>query len=642
MLPNSATGLIYSPLGGDYTRPLRAFFENVSDEPYLDLPAFMREWEKRESVPLVFATPIDYFRELDKMRSSLPRVKGIVDPVGWPFWYGSCGSQGLDNWRERNTRDLVEAEIFSTFGTLAGAPYPAEQIESLWCDKLTLDPHDGLYVGDADVVELIQLARHVEYECRQLRNQAIARISQAIATGPERHALAFFNPLNWRRREIVEINAVFVTPGTRRVKVVDGKGRRLPHQLLKVRHMGRQKQELYYKEAWMLVEADIPASGYTTLNVEPDEGREEPAYIDEPATILENRYARLRLGPGGIESLEDTTRGVRYAGAGSPVYYSVAEQETWQYHGGPVNGKTTVSGGRWRRTEEGTLRSRVEMEGELGAHKVGLRVSLYHSIERIDFDLTVESQGGNGYFAVNVPFDFEGSLYAGVPFGAEDRDLSREPFGPGAGLERMRENVFYAHHWVDYSDGKKGLALIAAEGKRGFRFEPKTRSLDHILLMTIVPRGEMETLFSNRFFKGTGRHEFHYSLLPHSGDWRASRALQRAQEQLYPVRWSNVHPRANADLPLERSFLTVLPETVAISAWLQKPDGHHLRLYESVGQESDVEIRLPFTPRACEPVDLNGRPWERPRIDLAHDTARFRIRPWEIVTLRFAASGSRG
>src|SRR4030095_10689985 len=177
----------------------------------------------------------------------------------------------------------------------------------LWRDKLTLDPHDGLYVGDADVVDLIHLARHVEFECRQLRNRGIARISQTIAASPGKQALAFFNPMNWRRREIIEINAVFVTPGTRRGKVVGGEGRRPPHQLLKVRHMGRQKQELYYKEAWMLVEADIPASGYTTLYVEPDEGQEEPGYVDEPATILENRYARLSLGPGGIESLGDMT-----------------------------------------------------------------------------------------------------------------------------------------------------------------------------------------------------------------------------------------------------------------------------------------------------------------------------------------------
>jgi alpha-mannosidase len=92
---------------------------------------------------------------------------------------------------------------------------------------------------------------------------------------------------------------------------------------------------------------------------------------------------------------------------------------------------------------------------------------------------------------------------------------------------------------------------------------------------------------------------------------------------------------------LEISFLTVRPDTVVISAWLQEPDGYHLRLYESVGQESDVEVRLPFAARGCQSVDLNGRAWESPRIDLAGDTARFRIHPWEIVTLRFSATGPR-
>ena len=642
LLPNSATGLVYSPLGGDYTRPLRGFFENLTHEPYLDLPGFVREWEERESVPLVFATPIEYFRELDKVRSTLPRVKGIVDPVGWPFWYGSCGSQGLDNWRERNTRDLVEAEIFCSFGALGGAAYPARQLESLWYDKLTLDPHDGLYVGDQDVMDLIQLGRHVEYECRQLRTQAMEGLSHRIAADPERQAVALFNPLSWRRREVVEINAIFATPGTSRVRVVDSQGRGLSHQLLKVRHLGRPKQELYYKEAWMLVEADVPASGYTTLYVEPEEGREEAAHADSPATILESSYARLRLGAGGIESLEDKARNARYAGAGNPVYYSVDEAETWQYHGGPIVGRVEVGGARWRRTEEGPLRNTAEMQGKLGPHAVELRVSLYHTLERIDFQLTVESAGGNGYFAARVPFEYEGSLFAGIPFGAESRDLSREPFGAGAGLERMRENVFYAHHWVDYSDGKKGLTMLAAEGKRGFRFDPKGRSLDHILLMTIVPRGEMETLFSNRFFRGTGRHSFHYSLLPHGGDWREARSLLRAQDQLYPVRWRHVHPRAGADFPLKRAFLTVTPETVAVSAWFWNDGEQHLRIYESAGQESEVEIKLPFAARACQSVDLNGRSWETPRIDLRRDTARFRIRPWEIVTLRFSGGDGRG
>ena len=300
---------------------------------------------------------------------------------------------------------------------------------------------------------------------------------------------------------------------------------------------------------------------------------------------------------------------------------------------------------RWKLVEEGPLRSTAEMEGRVGAHDVGMRVSLYHSVERIDFLLTVDSVGGSGYFAAQVPFDYAGSLYAGIPFGAEIQDLSQEPFGNEAGREqeRLRENVFFAHHWVDYSDGQKGLTLVAAEGKRGFHFDPQTRTLAHILLMTIVPHAnnEFATLFSNRYFRGTGRHSFEYSLIPHGGDWKAAGSLLRAQERLYPVRWKHVHPRAGADLPLRKSFLTVTPETVALSSWQWQEDGYHLRLYETRGQRGGVEVKLPFEAAGCEPVDLNGRRWEAVRIEHQGDRVRFEIRPWEIVTLRFAPARKR-
>ena len=660
LLPGSATGLIYMPLGYDYARPLRVFFEISSDEPYLDIPGFLREWKERESVPLVFATPIDYFTQLEKVRSALPRVKGVIDPVGWPYWYGGTGSHGLYLWRERNTRNLVEAEIFSSVGSLLGVSYPAKQIESLWYDKLTLEPHDGLYVADEDVMALIDVGRNVEYDCEQLRTQVMKELSHRITADSEKQAIGLFNPLNWRRREVVEIHAVFPKPGTKRVRVVDSEGRTLPHQLLKVRHMGREV--LYYKEVWMLVEAEVPSLGYTTLYLEPEGGSEEATYPDSAVHVLENKYARLRLGEGGIESFEDKARGVEYAGAGNPVYYM--QQDKWAYHGGPITGEAKVSEAQWKLLEQGSLRSRAKMEGKLGPHRVEMTVSLYHSVERVDFELQIDSVGGTGYFAAQVPFEYEGSLQAGIPFGAEPRDLSREPFEDDAGEEAGRKDVFYAHHWVDYSDGQKGLTVIAAEGERGFHYDPKSRTLGHILLMTIVPfpvegpgeahrtLGEMETYFSNRFFRGTGRHSYEYSLLPHSGDWRKAKSLARAQEQLYPVRWRGVHyharveatgdggpvsvkPRGGADLPLQKSFLVVNPETVAISSWLWKDDGYYLRVYESAGQEGDVEVQLPLEPKVCEAVDFNGRRSESPRITLERDRARFSVRPWEIVTLRF-------
>ena len=451
-----------------------------------------------------------------------------------------------------------------------------------------------------------------------------------------------FSPLNWRRREIVEINAVFVTPGTRRVKVVDGKGRRLPHQLLKVRHMGRQKQELYYKEAWMLVEADIPASGYTTLNVEPDEGREEPAYIDEPATDLENRDARLRLGPEGIESLEDTTRGVRYAGAGSPCLLF-----------GRGTGDLAVSRRSGQRQNHGERRplEAVQLEeatqprrdeGEC-AHKVGLRVSLYHSIERIDFDLTVQS-GRQRLLRRQRAFRFRRQPLRRRSIPRPRTVIYRgSRSGRSRGWRECGRTSSMRITGVDYSDGKEGIGPDRRRGEAGIPVPTrKTRSLDHILLMTIVPRGEMETLFSNRFFKGTVAHQFHDSSCltaatgePLSGTATGAGAtLSGTLEQCSSPceRRSSLGKKLSHSSARDRRDLRLAAETGRPSPAAQPERG----------SGSHVEIRLPFTPRACEPVDLNGRPWERPRIDLAHDTARFRIRPWEIVTLRFAASGSRG
>jgi len=141
----------------DYARPLRAFFTSTADEPYLDMQGFLREWKKRESVPFVFATPIENLRELDTVRSKLPRVKGVPGPVGWPYWYRGCGSHGLYVWRQRSVRDLVSAEIFSSMGALFGLPYPSERLESLWYDSLSLHFHDGLYVGEEDVDRLVAL-----------------------------------------------------------------------------------------------------------------------------------------------------------------------------------------------------------------------------------------------------------------------------------------------------------------------------------------------------------------------------------------------------------------------------------------------------------------------------------------------------
>ena len=101
------------------------------------------------------------------------------------------------------------------------------------------------------------------------------------------------------------------------------------------------------------------------------------------------------------------------------------------------------------------------------------------------------------------------------------------------------------------------------------------------------------------------------------------------------MRAVHVHPGKGADLPLKKSFITVTPETVAISSWAWKEEGYDLRLYETTGRGSPVEISFPFEAAICQPVDFNGGKRDSPKLNLQGNRVQFRINPWEIVTLRF-------
>ena len=72
-----------------------------------------------------------------------------------------------------------------------------------------------------------------------------------------------------------------------------------------------------------------------------------------------------------------------------------------------------------------------------------------------------------------------------------------------------------------------------------------------------------------------------------------------------------------------------------MSACYGKGEGFEVRLYDSIGEESDVEVKLPFAASSCQPVDFNGNPLSGPDVTLRGHQASFQIKPWEIVTLRF-------
>jgi alpha-mannosidase len=333
-----------------------------------------------------------------------------------------------------------------------------------------------------------------------------------------------------------------------------------------------------------------------------------------------------------VEFLLDKQSGARYSGLGNVVFNEI--DDTGPYHFGPVRKTYRWTDAKLKSVVRGQLRSSFVLEGTLGPHYVQIAGHLYHHARRIGFETRINSTGGSGHFMTTVGLPSPGKLAADVHFGVEDRDLSRIAY---KGEERLRKNVFYGDHWVDYNDGLKGLTVLGTTGEKGYQFLPEENILGHFLLMTIPPSTDWERLVTSAR-AGIGRHQFDYQFLLHSGDWNKGSVVRRALEARHPILpVFPDHPKLPQErtLPEEKSFLSLSPSTVQLSAFYRDGNRYLVRLYESAGLRAKVSIEFPFRVPSAEEVDFNGSRRGK-SLTVLGSTIGFDIAPWEIVTVAVA------
>ena len=120
----SKTGILWISQGMDDLRPLRSIYP---EDEKLDLIEFINEWNKREKIKILFGTPIEYFKEIEKEK--LPKFKGTIDPCD--VCYNACygGSSGLWFLRILADRELTNAEKISTIASIYGFKYPQKNLK---------------------------------------------------------------------------------------------------------------------------------------------------------------------------------------------------------------------------------------------------------------------------------------------------------------------------------------------------------------------------------------------------------------------------------------------------------------------------------------------------------------------------------
>jgi alpha-mannosidase len=207
-----------------------------------------------------------------------------------------------------------------------------------------------------------------------------------------------------------------------------------------------------------------------------------------------------------------------------------------------------------------------------------------------------------------------------IPFGSVQRPTTRNTPAEQAQFEVP------AQRWADISDGKHGFSLLN-DCKYGYDAK------GNVLRLSLLRSPEYPDPHADE-----GRHEFTYSLYPHSGDWKQALTIRQGYELNYKLISLPVEKHQGA-LPAEHSFLQVPSENVIVSAVKKAEDDNSLvvRFYEWAGKQGDVTIQLPRGAQSARETDLMEK--GDANIPVNGGAVKVPTKPYEIKTVKVQFSG---
>ena len=224
-------------------------------------------------------------------------------------------------------------------------------------------------------------------------------------------------------------------------------------------------------------------------------------------------------------------------------------------------------------TNRGPVMSEYKVVHPFGQGNFGTTVRLYAGVPRVDIKTQILNNDEFVRYRALFPTSIKnGTRVDEIPFGALERPL---------GVELPAQN------WIDYSDGKKGIALLN-QGLPGNNVAEDTLLLSLMRSARITAyayHGGFEPGVSSDSGLSVGKSlTLHYALAPHAGDWREAGIYRAGLEFNNPLIARKVAKHSGI-LPKRWGFLEVSHLNVVTSALKPGPDGSViLRVYEASGR----------------------------------------------------------
>ncbi|TLM84136.1 glycoside hydrolase family 38 C-terminal domain-containing protein [Pseudarthrobacter sp. NamE5] len=362
----------------------------------------------------------------------------------------------------------------------------------------------------------------------------------------------------------------------------------------------------------------------------------EPAGLAQPATaaarhggyVLDNGVIRAVLDADGLlASLVDHVSGREAMAPGqrgnllelhrdTPNEWDAWDiDEFYRRNVTPLTGATSL-----RLTGEGA-EAAVVVERFVGSSAVRQRISLAPGSPSLAITTSVDWQEREKLLKLGFPLDVRADRSAAeTQFGHVFR-----PTHTNTSWETAKFEVC-AHRWIHVGEPGYGVA-ISNSSTYGHDVMRSIRDADGGTTTTV----RLSLLRAPKFpdpDADRGLHELTVTIRPGA-------AIADAVEEGYRT---NLAPRlVRGGSPVEPLFSVSHPALV-IEAVKLAEDGSGdviVRLYESLGQRSAGRLTANFPVREAVPVDLLERPVQASGVEVGADCAELRLRPFQLVTLRF-------
>lgn len=363
---------------------------------------------------------------------------------------------------------------------------------------------------------------------------------------------------------------------------------------------------------------NIPALGWRVIKPQPTSGG-----VTVGENIIENHYLRVSFNENGtIASIYDKEYDREVIKQGEcanelQIFEDIPrDHDAWEISSFYKDKQWTIDElASVKKLYEGE-RAGLEIVRNFQDSVIVQRIYLYAHSRRIDFVTDCDWHERHILLKAAFPLNIHtNKAVYDIQFGNIER-----PTHQNTSWDEARFEVC-AHKWADMSEDGYGVSLLN-DCKYGYSAEGSTLKLSLIKCAT-YPNREADQ----------GRHSFTYSLLPHSGDFKAGGTIREAYLLNNPLITRSIYPQHGV-LPQMYSLLSCRNENIVIETVkkAEESDEVIVRLYECFNRSGKITLDFGFDVKKAYVCDLCENVISE--LDVAANSVTAYAKGYEIVTVK--------